>query len=46
MARAYALEKDTRRSRKEYDEFFALWKDGDSDIPILKQARSEYSRLR
>jgi DNA-binding winged helix-turn-helix (wHTH) protein/tetratricopeptide (TPR) repeat protein len=46
MARAYALEKDTRRSRKEYDEFFALWKDGDSDIPILKQARIEYSRLR
>jgi DNA-binding winged helix-turn-helix (wHTH) protein/tetratricopeptide (TPR) repeat protein len=46
LARAFALEKDTRRSRKEYDELFALWKDGDPDIPILRQARMEYSSLR
>jgi hypothetical protein len=25
--------------------FFALWKDGDSDAPLLRQARSEFSRL-
>jgi DNA-binding winged helix-turn-helix (wHTH) protein/tetratricopeptide (TPR) repeat protein len=45
MARAYVLEKDTRRSRKEYEELFEIWKDADSDIPALKQARREYSAL-
>ena len=26
-------------------EVFALWKDADPDIPILKQAKAEYARL-
>ena len=26
------------------DRFFALWKDADPDIPILKQAKAEYER--
>jgi eukaryotic-like serine/threonine-protein kinase len=25
--------------------FFALWKDADPDIPILKQAKAEYAKL-
>ncbi len=28
-----------------YKEFFALWKDADPDIPILKQAKAEYAKL-
>jgi tetratricopeptide (TPR) repeat protein len=28
-----------------YDEFFALWKDADSDIPILKEAKAECAKL-
>jgi len=24
---------------------FALWKDADPDIPILKQAKAEYAKL-
>jgi eukaryotic-like serine/threonine-protein kinase len=28
-----------------YQGFFALWKDADPDIPILKQAKAEYSKL-
>jgi serine/threonine protein kinase/Tfp pilus assembly protein PilF len=28
-----------------YKEFLALWKDADSDIPILKQAKAEYAKL-
>jgi hypothetical protein len=28
-----------------YQEFFALWKDADPDIPLLNQARTEYSKL-
>ena len=27
------------------DRFFALWKDADPDIPILKQAKAEYEKL-
>jgi hypothetical protein len=32
-------------ARKSYQDFFALWKDADPDIPILKQARAEFERL-
>jgi eukaryotic-like serine/threonine-protein kinase len=28
-----------------YKDFLKLWKDADSDIPILKQAKAEYARL-
>jgi len=31
--------------RAAYKDFLTLWKDADPDVPILKQARSEYSRL-
>jgi eukaryotic-like serine/threonine-protein kinase len=33
------------KARKAYQDFFALWKDADPDIPILKQAKAEYARL-
>jgi eukaryotic-like serine/threonine-protein kinase len=29
-----------------YQDFLALWKDADEDIPVLKQARAEYATLR
>ncbi len=32
-------------SRAAYQDFFALWKDADSDIPILKEAKAEYTNL-
>jgi eukaryotic-like serine/threonine-protein kinase len=28
-----------------YQEFFALWKDADNDLPLLKQAQAEYASL-
>jgi hypothetical protein len=28
-----------------YQDFIALWKDADPEIPVLQQARAEYSRL-
>jgi len=34
------------RARKAYQDFFALWKDADPDIPILKQAQREYAELK
>jgi tetratricopeptide (TPR) repeat protein len=45
LARSYALQGDPHKARSCYDDFFALWKDADSDIPLLKQARVEYSKL-
>jgi serine/threonine protein kinase/tetratricopeptide (TPR) repeat protein len=44
-ARAYALQKDTVHARTAYQDFFATWKDADPDVPILKQAKSEYAAL-
>lgn len=46
LARAYALQGDTAKSRSAYQDFFTLWKDADSDIPILTQAKTEYAKLR
>ncbi len=33
------------KARSAYQDFFAIWKDADPDIPLLKQARIEYRRL-
>ena len=49
-ARAYALEAQTDpavrdKARAAYQEFFALWKDADPDVPVLQQAKAEYARL-
>ncbi len=44
LARAAALGGNMVTSRKAYQDFFALWKDADGDIPILNQARREYEQ--
>jgi DNA-binding winged helix-turn-helix (wHTH) protein/tetratricopeptide (TPR) repeat protein len=46
LARAYALEGDTAKARAAYQDFLTLWKDADPDIPILKQAKAEYAKLK
>jgi serine/threonine protein kinase/tetratricopeptide (TPR) repeat protein len=45
QGRAIALQGDAAKARKAYDDFFALWKDADSDIPILIEAKKEYEKL-
>jgi tetratricopeptide (TPR) repeat protein len=45
LARAYALSGDIAKARTKYEDFIALWKDADADIPILRQARTEYAKL-
>ena len=45
LARAYALRGEKAKSRTAYQDFLALWKDADPDIPILKQAKAEYAKL-
>jgi len=45
LARAYALQGDRENSRKAYDDFFTTWKDADPNIPTLRQAKTEYTKL-
>lgn len=45
LARAYALQGDKSRSRLAYQDFLALWKDADPDVPLLKQAKDEYAKV-
>ncbi len=45
IARAYVLSGDTAKAKTAYQDFFALWKDADPDVPILKQAKAEYAKL-
>jgi eukaryotic-like serine/threonine-protein kinase len=37
---------DAATARTAYQNFLALWKDADPDIPILQQARQEYDKLK
>jgi DNA-binding winged helix-turn-helix (wHTH) protein/tetratricopeptide (TPR) repeat protein len=45
LGRAYFLQGDIARAKAAYQDFLALWKDADPDIPILKQAKAEYAKL-
>jgi tetratricopeptide (TPR) repeat protein len=45
LARSYVLSGDASKARAAYQDFFAIWKDADPDIPILIQAKSEYAKL-
>jgi len=46
LARAKAMGHHSDEARKAYQDFFALWTDADADIPVLKQAKSEFSKLK
>ena len=56
VARANALQSTTGqgadagaarvRALAAYKDFLSLWKDADSDIPILKEAKAEYAKLK
>jgi len=46
LGRAYALQGDPQKSRTAYQDFFALWKDADPQIPILIAAKAEYAKLK
>jgi eukaryotic-like serine/threonine-protein kinase len=45
LGRAYALAGDAAKARSAYQDFFTLWKDADSDIPILITAEAEYTKV-
>ena len=45
LGRAYVIAGDTAKARAAYQDFFALWKDADPDVPLLKEAKAEYEHL-
>ncbi len=46
LGRAYALAGETEKARKAYQDFLALWKDADPDLPVLGEAKDEYAKLK
>ena len=41
-----AVSGDMPKAKNAYQDFLTLWKNADADIPVLKQAKAEYARLR
>lgn len=46
LARAAAISGDVSKSRTEYQNFLAAWKNADADLPILVEAKKEYEQLK
>lgn len=46
LARAAAMTGDAATARTAYQNFLALWKDADPDLPILQEAKREYETLK
>jgi len=45
LGRVYQKQGDTAKARIAYQNFLAMWKDADPDVPLLLQARAEYAKL-
>ena len=45
FGRANALAGNVKQAKVAYQDFFTLWKDADPDIPILREAKTEYAKL-
>jgi len=45
LSRSLAAQHDIANARTAYQDLFALWKDADSDVPVLKEAKEEYAKL-
>jgi tetratricopeptide (TPR) repeat protein len=46
IGRVYAMQGDTAKAKAAYQDFLTLWKDADPDVPILKEAKAEYAKLK
>jgi predicted Ser/Thr protein kinase len=46
VGRAWALAVDSTKAKTAYQSFFAMWKDADSDLPVLAQAKKEFGALK
>jgi hypothetical protein len=45
LARALHMQGETTESRAACEKLFAFWKNADSDLPLLQQAKTEYAKL-
>jgi eukaryotic-like serine/threonine-protein kinase len=45
LAHAYDLQGDSAKAKAAHQDFLALWKDADPDVPILIAAKSQYAKL-
>ncbi len=45
LARAYAADHNSAKAKTVYQDFLTLWKYADPEIPVLKLARVEYTKL-
>lgn len=45
LGRVFASAGDRTKAKAAYDDFFALWKDADPNIPVLRRAKAEYEKL-
>ncbi len=46
LGRAQRLMGDNESARKSYEEFLNIWKDADPDVPVYREAKSEYAQLK
>jgi tetratricopeptide (TPR) repeat protein len=46
LGRAYVMAGNPTKAKAFYQDFLTLWKEADPDIPILKQAKAEYAKLK
>jgi serine/threonine protein kinase/predicted Zn-dependent protease len=46
LARSRAMSGNTAAAKTTYQDFLVLWKEADPDIPILKEAKAEYAKLK
>jgi len=45
LGRAYAMAGDKVNAKKAYDVFFTEWKNADSNLPVVAEAKKEYAQL-
>lgn len=45
LGRVYQKEGDIAKSRIAYQNFLAVWKDADPNVPMLREAKAEYAKL-
>jgi serine/threonine protein kinase/tetratricopeptide (TPR) repeat protein len=45
LGRAYAMAGNKPDAKKAYDVFFSEWKNADSDLPVIAEAKKEYAQL-
>jgi eukaryotic-like serine/threonine-protein kinase len=46
LARAYALAGESAKSRAAFQDFFNNWKTADPDIPLLREAKANFAKLK